>query len=319
MAKKLLHNLFFALIALSLGACAGLETRRDIEAKSERSRVYEEGLEARAQDEDGGLYQEPLSIAQDSRVAVVLGPGAYKSFAHAGVIKELRKAQIPIHKVVGIEWGALVGGVYSLNGQFHEMDWKLYKLEREELSPGRGGLFRGRDSHLNIESLESYLSENLTRQEISNLTVDFECPSLNIQAGVINYASRGPIFEVVRDCMSYPPRWRSGRNQVAGLFSTSEILNRLKNQGYDIIILVNVLGDGQLLAKEDIDQDESALIMWQEARRSLWQAKSLATDVIEVNTRAHHLYDFEGRRAMMRMGEQAGKSAAQRLVRKYRF
>src|SRR5580658_9748240 len=41
-------------------------------------------------------------------VAVVLGPGGNKAIAHAGVIKALQENRIPIARIVGVEWGALV-------------------------------------------------------------------------------------------------------------------------------------------------------------------------------------------------------------------
>ncbi len=64
------------------------------------------------------------------RVAVILGPGGGKSFAHVGVLKALQQQRVPIEKVVGLEWGALMGGLFAIKGTTHDVEWKLYKLEQ---------------------------------------------------------------------------------------------------------------------------------------------------------------------------------------------
>ncbi|MBR2252565.1 MAG: patatin-like phospholipase family protein, partial [Neisseriaceae bacterium] len=46
---------------------------------------------------------------QQKRVAVALGGGASKRFAHIGVLKVLKDANIPVHMVTGTSAGAVVG------------------------------------------------------------------------------------------------------------------------------------------------------------------------------------------------------------------
>ena len=80
---------------------------------------------------------EPLETHSPSpkpplKVGMILGPGSSRSLAHIGVIRELVKAQIPIDSIVGIEWGALVGAMFANNGQVHDIEWKIYKLQRKD-------------------------------------------------------------------------------------------------------------------------------------------------------------------------------------------
>ncbi|MCI1683975.1 MAG: patatin-like phospholipase family protein [Bacteroides sp.] len=61
--------------------------------------------------------------AQDrKKVALVLGGGGAKGAAEVGVIKVLEEANIPIDYVVGTSIGAIVGGLYSIGYDAHDLD-----------------------------------------------------------------------------------------------------------------------------------------------------------------------------------------------------
>src|SRR3954468_22716023 len=47
------------------------------------------------------------------RVAVVLGDGTAKGFAHIGVLDELERMGVPVDLVTGTSMGAIIGGLYA--------------------------------------------------------------------------------------------------------------------------------------------------------------------------------------------------------------
>src|SRR3954469_17355053 len=47
------------------------------------------------------------------RVAVVLGGGSAKGFAHIGVLDELERMGMPVDLVTGTSMGAIIGGLYA--------------------------------------------------------------------------------------------------------------------------------------------------------------------------------------------------------------
>jgi NTE family protein len=49
----------------------------------------------------------------ENHIALVLGGGGARGFAHIGVIKCLEEHRIPITSVVGTSIGAIVGGAYA--------------------------------------------------------------------------------------------------------------------------------------------------------------------------------------------------------------
>src|SRR5205814_2019835 len=71
--------------------------------------------------------------APPPRVAVVLGGGTAKGFAHIGVIDELERMGVPIDLVTGTSMGAIIGGLYAsgytpadLEALVESEDWSTF-------------------------------------------------------------------------------------------------------------------------------------------------------------------------------------------------
>ncbi len=71
-------------------------------------------------------------------IALILGPGQARAFAHAGVIQALVDDGIPIGALVGTEYGALIGAVYGLSETDGRFQWSLLKLDASTLSSSGG-------------------------------------------------------------------------------------------------------------------------------------------------------------------------------------
>jgi NTE family protein len=50
---------------------------------------------------------------QHAKIALVLGAGSAKGFAHIGVIKVLEMNKVPIHMIIGTSVGSAVGSLYA--------------------------------------------------------------------------------------------------------------------------------------------------------------------------------------------------------------
>jgi len=62
----------------------------------------------------------PLPPPKPAMIALVLGSGSAKGFAHIGVLKILETNKIPIHMIVGASAGSLVGSFYAAGiSSFH--------------------------------------------------------------------------------------------------------------------------------------------------------------------------------------------------------
>src|SRR6185437_8545528 len=81
----------------------------------------------------------PLPAPTEAKkVAVILGPGGAKAFAHVGVLRAFQQQRIPVSKIIGLEWGALIAGLYADKGQVNDVEWKLYKMEQHDLPTSKG-------------------------------------------------------------------------------------------------------------------------------------------------------------------------------------
>src|SRR5437868_14187816 len=67
------------------------------------------------------------------RVAVVLGGGGLKGFAHIGVLRALRERGIRPAVYAGASIGALLGAAAASGMGVAEMAWRAERLERRDL------------------------------------------------------------------------------------------------------------------------------------------------------------------------------------------
>jgi hypothetical protein len=302
--------LAISLSLLFLSACAGLtrKNRTEVEASGAPNEVYTDGAN------EGSAP--PVLLGKQRKVAVVLGPGAAKTFAYPAILKALVQKRIPIHQVVGVEWGALSAGFFALSGKPHEAEWKLYKFDPKIIEGG--GLFKS-DKTTKVNALDSFLKENLTAASVDSLSVPFSCPSFSLRRGTVSFKTQNQLWLAVRNCLSSVPRVSPVNETVPAMMSLREIAESLRKDGFDTIILVNALGGNHLFGPKDNDLSWSEKLFWLEVRRSVWAAKSHYTDVIELDAKGFSLFDFAAKKEMSMLGQSIGETMGSQLVTKYGF
>jgi NTE family protein len=62
---------------------------------------------------------------------VVLPAGGARAFAHAGVLRALAEAKIPIGAIVASELGSLVGALFVTSPTLNEFEWNLQRFPNE--------------------------------------------------------------------------------------------------------------------------------------------------------------------------------------------
>jgi len=67
------------------------------------------------------------------KIALVLGGGAARGFAHVGVIRVLEQEQVPIDMIVGASVGSLIGAIYAYDVNSFELEWSAFTLERDDV------------------------------------------------------------------------------------------------------------------------------------------------------------------------------------------
>ncbi len=252
------------------------------------------------------------------KVAVILGPGGAKSFAHVGVLKALQQQRIPIEKVVGLEWGALMGGLFAIKGTTHDVEWKLYKMEQQNLLQPKGFFSRKGDEN-SLSVMEGFFNDVFGREEISKARLPFACPARPLSGGAVAWQKTGPFKEAVKRCLGYPPVFKAQGNFFAGASQATEAVELLVKEGYNVIILVNVLGSAMPVAQEALGDNLNYVILWQEVKRAIVETSRLNIDTISVDTSGVPVNSFGAKKDLILLGEAAGKKAASMLIDKYSF
>ena len=312
-------------LALSFTLGCGMTLRRDIPLQKEPKTTVEktETEEISTQEEDKEIPpQIEERVTPPPKVGVILGPGGSRGFAHTGVIRELLRAQIPIHSLVGVEWGALIGGLFAIKGQVHDTEWKLYKLQRKDFLKKKKSLFKSETKPIGVKRLEPFINTYFGEIRFNKMKVDFACPTLSVGSGILQWQNQGSLKRAIQRCWPYPPMFEPKGTWVAGAFAIPESITYLKNRGMDIIIFVNVMDGGDLLPPDQLTSDYRSSILWQTLRRFSNNTKileSLGVEVIHVKTKNFKLYSFDNRRSLVKLGEQAGKKAAEKLWSQYDF
>lgn len=286
----------------------GSETR---EAKDSKDAILEEN---KSQPTSPTVWQK----SGQRKVAVVLGPGGAKAFAHVGVLKTLAQNRIPIDKVVGLEWGALVGGVYASKGQVHEVEWKLYKMEQKDWLPKKG-IFNSQSSGAAVNSMNDFFKDAFGNTQLSDFRVPFGCASRSLWTATLVMQNKGAAKDVMKKCVPFPPLFQVKGSFIAAPSNTMDVVRGLKAEGFEIVILVDVLGSAQPVGQDALMEYASQVILWQEVRRELRWARSIATDVIEVDTSAYPMSKFEARKDLVELGESSSRSLVNAIVNKYDF
>lgn len=262
--------------------------------------------------------QVPEFVAQRTpRVGLIFGPGGAKAFAHIGVLQELERYKMPIVAVAGLEWGALVGTLYSLNGQSHEVDWKMSQLPK--LSFSSKNLFSKKMKPAATQEYDQYLDKVLQNSSIDKTKVPFACPYIRGAAGKTSLARAGLAKNVMKSCWYYPPLFGI-RETMSAPFAIAEAAEFLRKEGAELIIFVDVVGSADKKDFNDWSDDELSWFAWVPVQNAIANARFFGVhEVIKVDTSAYSMYDMDQRLRLIQVGKQGSASTIDRLAKKYDF
>ena len=140
------------------------------------------------------------------KVVLVLGSGAARGFAHAGVLKVLEENHIPIDMIVGTSAGSIVGALYADNPSSHSLIKLFLTTKRNEvinfslMNIGRG-FFKG-------EQLQKFLRKNMKTNSFDQLAVPFFAVATDFKTGEAHVFGSGSIAPAVNASSAIPPFFR---------------------------------------------------------------------------------------------------------------
>lgn len=176
------------------------------------------------------------------RVALVLGGGASRGFAHVGVLRALEQEKIPIDLIVGTSVGSLIGAIYASNPNSFELEWLAFELEKDDIFDF--SLFSSKTGPVKGDKLEKFVNKHVKVKTIEEMKVPFYAIACNLNTGEPVVFEKGPVDIAVRASSSIPgiftPLHINDQVVVDGgvLGSVSPEVARTK--GADIVIAVNI-------------------------------------------------------------------------------
>ncbi len=175
-----------------------------------------------------------------AKVALVLGAGAAKGFAHIGVIKILEANHVPIHMIVGTSAGSFVGSLYAhgFNAfQLQEMSFRLEKADVIDLTVPDNGFVKG-------EKLATYINSTLRNTPMEKLRIPFYAVATDLQRGEEVAFARGDTGTAVRASCSIPGVFKpvriGERYYVDGGIVSPVAVDCARRMGADLIIAVDI-------------------------------------------------------------------------------
>lgn len=178
-----------------------------------------------------------------AKIALVLGAGAARGFAHIGVLKILESNKVPIHMIVGTSAGSFVGSLYAYGFNAFELQKLSFGIERDDIidfTIPDNGFIKG-------EKLEAYINRIVRNTPIEKLRVPFYAVATDIQSGREVVFGIGNTGTAVRASCSIPgifmPPVISGRTYVDGGVASPVAVEAARKLGADVVIAVD-LSDG---------------------------------------------------------------------------
>ena len=185
----------------------------------------------------------PVDLARP-RVALVLGGGAARGFAHIGVIRALEQEKVPIDLIVGTSVGSLIGAIYAYDANSMELEWTAFMLEKDSLFDyGLITAFTGMGVAKG-DKLEEFVKSKVPVANIENLKIPFAAVATDLNRGTSVVLDKGSVARAVRASSAIPgvfnPVEYQGRLLVDGGVIDSIPVSVAREKGADIVIAVDI-------------------------------------------------------------------------------
>ena len=191
------------------------------------------------------IVQPPVqSLPKPAKIAVVLGAGSSKGFAHIGVLKVLETNKVPIHMIVGTSVGSAVGSLYAYGHnafQLQKISFSIEKGDIVDLIIPDNGFIKG-------EKLEEFINKTLNHTPMEKLKIPFYAVAVDVQSGQEVVFGRGNTGQAVRASCSIPGVFRpvriGDRMYVDGGVVSPVAVDAAKKLGADVVIAVDISKEG---------------------------------------------------------------------------
>ncbi len=249
------------------------------------------------------------------KIALALGGGAARGFAHVGVIKALEAQGIVPDIIVGTSAGSVVGSLYASGLDGFELQKMALQMEEAQVGdwslPDRG-VFKG-------EALQNFINKAVGNRPLEKLDRLFAAVATDLKTGEAVVFRTGNTGMAVRASSSVPgvfqPVTINGRDYVDGGLVSPIPVRAARALGADVVIAVDISAKPQYGKTENTVGVllQTFSIMGQTIGR---YELNEADVVIRPQLSAVAATDFNGRHLAVLEGEKAAQAALPEIKRR---
>jgi len=182
----------------------------------------------------------PPAAVKPARIAVALGAGAARGFAHIGVLKVLETNNIPIDLIVGTSAGSLVGSLYASGIHAFQLQTLAMDLRKEDVIDYMlpdNGFIRG-------EKLANFVNKTVHRVPLEKMRTPLRIVATDIRTGGETVFATGDTGWAVRASCAVPgvfqPVQIAQKTYVDGGVVSPVAVRAARQAGADIVIAVDI-------------------------------------------------------------------------------
>ena len=243
--------------------------------------------------------------AREPVIALALGGGGAKGFAHIGVIKVLESHGIKAKIVTGTSAGSFVGSIYASGQtpyQMQNLALKLQESDLRDLTLNSQGIILG-------QKLQNYVNTQVGNKPIEKFPIRFAAVATRLDNGKKAEFIKGNAGQAVRASCSIPnvfvPAVIGNTKYVDGGLVSPVPVDVARKLGADIIIAVDILAQPMYTETSNVWGlfNQNINIM----QKNLAQIELKNADiVIQPDLREKvHIFDVSGRELTMQAGVDA--------------
>lgn len=184
-------------------------------------------------------------MAEPTRVALALGSGGARGYAHIGVIQVLEERGLDIVNIAGSSMGAVVGGLHAAGRLDHYSTWVRGLRQRDvvrllDLSLSAPGAIRA-------EKVLARVRELLGGARIEDLPIPFTAVATDLAARKEVWFQRGPVDAAIRASIAIPgvitPVVLNGRVLADGGVTNPVPIAPTSSARADVTVAVSLAGE----------------------------------------------------------------------------
>lgn len=248
-------------------------------------------------------------------IALVLGSGGARGYAHIGVIEALEKNNIHPDFIVGTSAGSIVGSLYASGMNANELRNVALGLKANDVRDvtlDKKGFFEGK-------KVEDFINQQVKDQQIQDLKIPMFIVATELKQGkkvVFNYGNTG---QAVRASVSIPSMFVPAKigddEYVDGGLVSPVPVQIAKKLGADVVIAVDILAQPIHTETSNVWGlfNQNINIMQKYLAENELKDASI---VIQPDLREKaHIFDVSAREQTMKSGEEAAMAQMAEIIK----